>query len=223
MPVTYYHDIKGDRANLLSDRRLVFMLAAVPFVINDPFYAWLDAPSTFYWVNYGLRIFVLFALVWWPVSRQLVFERHLPAAPIGRSVLTVFALPALCWVSFWYVVVPLAMAVGAVNQTNIPDIENPYLVALNLTFGLLLISLSEELIFRKLSYVWLSKAGLSQARIVLWSAVFFSVTHWGGGFIALTNTMIMGALYMIFYIKVGRLWPLVLAHWLHNFIYLGLY
>jgi hypothetical protein len=26
---------------------------------------------------------------------------------------------------------------------------------------------------------------------------------------------------MAFYIRLQRIWPLVLAHWLHNFIYFG--
>ena len=213
----------GAGAISVYDRRVVFLLLALPFVFNDLLFALFEEPLVLYPIDYAVRIAILTACMMWPVSRQLARERLLPDAPVWHGVAVVVLLPAICWVAFWYFVSPLAFILGVVPQFRFPEIPNPFFEAFDLTFGLFLVAVSEELIFRKLAYGWLSKAGLSQARIVLWSAVFFSVTHWSGGFTPLLNTFIMGVLYMMAYIRLGRIWPLVLAHWLHNFIYLGLY
>ena len=208
---------------LVQDRRLVFLALALPFVLNDFFYIWADGSYVVYPANYALRSAVLIACLSWPLSRQMALETSLSRASLPMCLLAILALPAVCWVVFWYFVSPLAFVLGSTSRSRFPEISDPFLHNLDLTFGLLLVAISEELIFRKLCYGWLSKAGLSQARIVLWSAVFFSVTHWIGGFTPLLNTFIMGVLYMTAYIRLGRIWPLVLAHWVHNFIYFGLY
>lgn len=216
-------NFKDDRILSVQDRRLAFVVLALCFIFNDLIFAMVEEPMAIYPIDYAVRIAALSFCMWWPVSRQLAHETLLPSAPVWKGLLAVVALPAVCWLAFWYVVTPLAFILSVVPQFRFPEITNPYFRAFDLSFGLLLVAVSEELIFRKLAFGWLSKAGLSQARIVLWSAVFFSVTHWSGGFTPLLNTFIMGVFYMMAYIRLGRIWPLVLAHWVHNFIYLGLY
>lgn len=216
-------NLQVDQAISLRDRRLVFVALALPFVLNDLIFVRLEVTTAIYPIDYAVRISVLTACLLWPLSRQLAYETPLPSAPVSRGLLAFVALPVLCWLIFRFFISPLAVILDTTRLFRFPEIENPYLLAFDLSFGLLLVALSEELIFRKLCYNWLSKTGLSQARIVLWSAAFFSVTHWGGGFTPLANTFVMGALYMMAYIRLGRIWPLVLAHWAHNFIYLGLY
>ena len=92
---------------------------------------------------------------------------------------------------------------------------------LDLTLGLFLVALSEELVFRKLALSWLLKTRRPISQIVVISACFFSLMHWGSGPGRVLVTFVIGSIYMMTYLKLRKLWPLVLAHWIEDFIGFG--
>jgi membrane protease YdiL (CAAX protease family) len=57
--------------------------------------------------------------------------------------------------------------------------------------------------------------------IVVISAVFFSLMHWGSGPGRLIHTFVVGLIYMTAYLRIRRLWPMVIVHWLQNFAAFG--
>ncbi|MEX3012072.1 CPBP family intramembrane glutamic endopeptidase [Hoeflea sp. TYP-13] len=96
-------------------------------------------------------------------------------------------------------------------------IDNDKLYLLDLTAGPFMVAFSEELVFRKMASSWLREAGYSTLQIVLISAWFFSIAHWGRGFGTMLSALLMGCLFMVVYLKIGRLWPPVAAHWIIDF------
>tara|TARA_Y100000588_G_C13632436_1_gene660138 strand:+ start:138 stop:368 length:231 start_codon:yes stop_codon:yes gene_type:complete len=68
---------------------------------------------------------------------------------------------------------------------------------------------------------WLQAAGWSAPAIVLISATLFALMHWGSGPGRLIYTFVSGAMYMVVYLHLERLWPLVAAHWIQNFLAFG--
>lgn len=207
----------------VDDRRLVFLALALPFVLNDFVFIALNGSYAIYPIDYAVRIAVLLACFYWPLARQACSEAPVSEVAFPRAALVVLVLPTVCWLFFIFVVSPMAAKLGAQPRFTFHHINAPALLVLDLSVGLFLVALSEELIFRKLCCGWLRALGLRTSYIVVWSACFFAATHWAGGFASLLNTFFMGVVYMAAYIGIGRIWPLVLAHWVHNFIYLGLY
>ena len=49
----------------------------------------------------------------------------------------------------------------------------------------------------------------------------FALMHWGSGPGRLIYTFVSGALYMVVYLHLDLLWPLVAAHWIQNFLAFG--
>ncbi len=102
-----------------------------------------------------------------------------------------------------------------------PPIRDPLYYWFDLSAGLFLVALSEELVFRKLARQWLEALSFGPVASVLISAVVFGLVHWGGGAGQIAYAAMVGVAYMTAYLVFNRLWLLVLAHWLQNFLVFG--
>jgi membrane protease YdiL (CAAX protease family) len=68
---------------------------------------------------------------------------------------------------------------------------------------------------------WLEDAGRTPIQILVISALLFSLMHWGSGPGRMLYTFVDGLIYMAAYMRLRRLWPLVLAHWIEGFATFG--
>lgn len=210
------------RTLTVSDYRLVFIALAIPFYLNDLAFIALNGTYGVYLADYISRVIVLAGCVAWPVARLISLAQSAPrTTSVVICVVTVVTLPILSPLLWFYIEIPFVQITGLTGLFKFPSIDNHHLYWLDLTVGLLLVALSEELVFRKFARAWLAARGLSALQIVLVSALFFSLMHWGSGPGRLIATFIGGAIYMAVYLKIGRLWPLVTAHFLHNFYVFG--
>ena len=205
------------------ERRVAaFLILAAPFFLNDIGFIVLDGGYGVYLVDYGTRSLVLVSCILWPTSRALAAER-LSKQQWGTAlaVLCAAAIPVLGRLSYHLVEVPFVDFTDLRGLFTFPPISDPALYWFDLTAGLLLVALSEELVFRKLALRWLEEAGRTPTQIVVISALFFSLMHWGSGPGRLLHTFIVGVVYMAVYLRLRQLWPLVLGHWIQNFAAFG--
>lgn len=93
------------------------------------------------------------------------------------------------------------------------------LYAIDITLGLGLVALHEELIFRKLANQALTALGWGSWRIILVSAVLFGLFHWWRAPAGMVTSAIYGASAMICYRRTGSLWPIGFAHYLLDYFY----
>jgi membrane protease YdiL (CAAX protease family) len=89
---------------------------------------------------------------------------------------------------------------------------------IDLTLGLLLVGIVEELVFRGYMHTFLSKFTQSSSLIVAISSAGFGLIHWSLGMHAVLVTSIIGAVFMIAYLRTGALPPVMLAHFAINCI-----
>ena len=99
-----------------------------------------------------------------------------------------------------------------------PAIANPVWDWIDLTFGLMMVGVFEELIFRSYMYTFLKRYTRSPFAIVLISSAAFGLIHWSLGLHALVITSIIGALFMAAYLRTRSLPAIMLAHFAINFI-----
>jgi membrane protease YdiL (CAAX protease family) len=87
---------------------------------------------------------------------------------------------------------------------------------IDLTFGLLLVAIHEEVLFRRVARAVFRPWG-DRAAMIATSSVIFGLFHWWTGLLNMIVATLIGAFLMLLYRRAGALWPAVLAHYLIDF------
>jgi membrane protease YdiL (CAAX protease family) len=101
---------------------------------------------------------------------------------------------------------------------GMPAITSPFWNWIDLTLGLALVGLCEELVFRGYLHTIFRQMALSPGMIIVMSSTAFGLAHWCLGLPSVLITGLIGALLMIAYMRTGSLYAMMLAHFLVNFI-----
>lgn len=211
---------KPDRQlGLLLVLPLLFTFAAKPallFVSN--WQEWLA-------VDYLLRILFLAYVILVPRVREVAIQLFRRAWSDKSGPLRLM--------TFITVVLAAVMAEIFINQIRPPiyalfpeteffnyfEIENQFWLIFDLTIGLTLVAISEEIMFRGFVIRFLGIFTSRAALAVLMSAVVFGLVHWTNGadnVVAATLTgLVLGSIYM----HSRSLWPCILIHYLINLGY----
>lgn len=168
-----------------------------------------DDPGMWLVVDYASRTITLLLIAFSPL-RSAVFRTeplrvsrpHLLISMPGVAAAAV----ALLWVS-------------DLLRTVIPDLSvghYPYIRGMahfvDLTFGLALVAVHEELLFRRLARIAFARLGDGLAVIAMTSLVF-GIYHWWSGVPNMLAAMAIGALLMQLYRTAGALWPAIVVHY----------
>ncbi len=91
----------------------------------------------------------------------------------------------------------------------------------DLSIGLILVALSEELIFRFYLVKFFKKCNFGAPAIVLLSSVIFATMHWGTGLENVLLCFFFGVIVCTYYIKTDDLMSCVIAHYAVNLLIFG--
>ncbi len=205
-----------------KDRRLVILaLLSSIFLLND--YLFMMAGSVAAWltIDYGSRLLamgVVFYLIHHKTSTLAEFG--LVRIPL-RSGLFWMLLLTVTGVLIdqvgWRV---LEQVLPNTQLTIMPKIRNPLVNLFDLTFGVALVAVSEELVFR--GYCFSALQGLwPRWVIVAVSAVLFGLIHWSQGLHAIVSTALWGILPMVAMVRTGSIVPAMIAHYITDLVSLG--
>ncbi|MGE4552582.1 MAG: CPBP family intramembrane glutamic endopeptidase, partial [Desulfovibrionaceae bacterium] len=102
-----------------------------------------------------------------------------------------------------------------------PDMEAgpDWLGPLDLTFGLALVAVSEEVLSRGVFWAWLRWRGLGAAVCIPVTAAAFALTHWSDGPGNLLAALGFGLVYGLGRWRSGSVWPAVPAHFAIDYLY----
>jgi membrane protease YdiL (CAAX protease family) len=90
---------------------------------------------------------------------------------------------------------------------------------IDITIGIALVAISEEIVFRRLAPALLAGWFRSRTTIVIGSAVMFGAYHWSTSAGNAIGAAAIGVPMMIFYLRAGVLWPVIIAHYLMDLVY----
>jgi len=200
---------------------LAFAVLAAAFYLNDFAFIAFNGTYGVYLTDYASRLLVLAVCFAWPVTRAIAGMKFSPRPAIALAIACAALLPVAGRLVFHLIEVPFIKLTGLKGLFVFHHLADPVAYWFDLTVGLFLVALSEELVFRKVARHWLERAGRTPLQIVVISSLLFSLMHWGSGPGRLIYTFVAGAIYMTAYLKIGRLWPLVIAHWIEDFAALG--
>lgn len=199
---------------------LVLVLLVSPFYLNDFASIFIKDWRLWLFIDYvGVKVFPLVVTLW------LIRSKKMRPAELG---LTTQSVP-----SFLIAFLILALVGTVIDQNgylliaklpgypplgDMPVIGSLAWNWIDLTLGLLLVGIVEELVFRGYMYTFLSRFTQSSSAIVAVSSVAFGLIHWSLGLHAVLITSIIGAVFMSAYLRTRALPPVMLAHFAVNFI-----
>lgn len=172
--------------------------------------AWLS-------IDYLMRAVVLIALAAARPTRHIAFKAR--PLQIGKGELAIWLLGAAVFAAL-YDYEPL----WRIAEASLPDIRLDFAPRttgvrhfIDLTFGLMLVAVHEEIFFRRVARVVFRPLGDGMAMVVA-SSLIFGLFHWWTGLPNIILATIAGVFLMLLYRRTGALWPAVLAHYLIDFL-----
>lgn len=199
---------------------LVFILLVSPFYLNDFANIYIEDWRLWLGIDYiGVKLFPLAVILWLTLSKQMRPAEFGLAMQSRASFTIVFLVVMLIGALLdqnGYSL--LAGTPGYAPLGGMPAITNPAWDWIDLTLGLLLVGLVEELVFRGYMCTFLRRYIRNPPAIVVISALAFGLIHWSLGFHAVLITSMIGAVFMIAYLRTRALPPIMLAHFAINFI-----
>lgn len=168
--------------------------------------------------DYLIRIFLIAIAVSWAASRRILHSIPHQTERIPSAFTVICVLVISQRLLFLFVETPLKEYQFAQAFFEFHRLENNILHWLDLTFGLALVAVSEEIVFRKIALKWLESWLKRPVTIIIISGLFFGASHWGSGFANVSSNFLYGAISMFLFMRSRQLWPQMVAHWLVNFI-----
>jgi membrane protease YdiL (CAAX protease family) len=199
---------------------LGFVLLVSPFYLNDFASIFIKDWRLWLFIDYvGVKLFPLVVALWLIRSKKMRPAEFGLTTQSVPSFLVVFLIVALVGTVIdqnGYQLI--AKLPGYSSLGDMPAISSLAWNWIDLTLGLLLVGIVEELVFRGYMHTFLSRFTESSSAIVAISSVAFGLIHWSLGLHAVMITSIIGAVFMIAYLKTRALPPVMLAHFAINFI-----
>ncbi|MBI4968515.1 MAG: CPBP family intramembrane metalloprotease [Rhodospirillales bacterium] len=170
---------------------------------------WLARGSyAVYLIDYGSKLAVL-ALCW-------ACWKAVPPAPRRDTTFSLALGLFLLAVAGGLLTGPLPDLLGrGWRLLSWPDITVPILRILDLSLGILLTAIAEELVYRRLAFAVLPG---SPAAILVASSVLFGLIHWGEGYGAIVAATLAGVAFGLAWRRTGSLALVIAAHYLVDLI-----
>ena len=198
----------------LGRRQALFLLALVllPGFLND--FAFLAAKTAPQWLaaDYSSRLVTLGVIALVPAFRRYI----LASFRLPRRILESLGLAALCVGAIvavdLVVTAPLDAAFPQTKLVTFPAINSTFLYRLDMTFGLALVAVSEEVAYRGVTRQVIGRFA-NRAVLILVSSLVFALIHWSSGLGTIATAFIAGVILMALFLRTGSLVPPIVAHY----------
>ncbi|MBC8434436.1 MAG: CPBP family intramembrane metalloprotease [Desulfobacterales bacterium] len=199
---------------------LAMVLLSVPFYLNDFSNIFIKDWRLWLLIDYTVVKTFPFLVVFWLIrnNKMQPFEFGLTSQQVIPFV-TVFLIGTLAGTFIdqnGYMI--MDRFPGYAPLTGMPAIENPLFKWIDLTAGLLMVGIFEELVFRGYLHTFLTRYTRNSFIIIGISSVAFGLIHWSGGLHQVIVTSAIGAVFMTLYLRTHSLPAIMLAHFTVNFI-----
>lgn len=198
----------------------ILLLLVTPFYLNDFSNIYLHDWRAWLAIDYiAVKLFPLLVIGW------LLGSRKCSPAELGLTLqrpamfLLVFIVVALVGVLIdqnGYAFLEGFPGYGALG--GMPPITSVTWNWIDLTVGLGLVAIVEELVFRGCMFSFLRRYTKNSFVIVAISSPAFGLIHWSLGLHAVLITTLIGAVFMFAYLRTRSLWAIMFAHFAINFI-----
>gem|GEM_PF-2223530 len=198
---------------------IAILLIVLPTLTNDFLYIhFKDNVLGYYLVDYGYRILILSLIFYFFGWRGFRRVSTLKPKEDREKILDYILFPLLLGIPLWLVYKIVKWVVPNIGVfAGYPVIQSDFWYWMDLTFGLALVAVSEEYVYRKHLYSYIAKNTHSDSLAIWGQAFIFSLMHWSNGLQNLVNTFIFGLVTGYFYDRKKDLFPPMIIHFLMNF------
>ena len=197
-----------------------FAFLVLPFYIND--FSSIFIPDWRWWlvIDYVLVKLVPLAGAAWQIRTGQFSSQELGFKPQGIKpfIAWTLGLTLVCTIIDQNAYTFTGNLPGYASLGGMPAITSPLWDWIDLTLGLALVALCEELVFRGYLHALFRQLSLPPGAIIALSSAAFGLAHWCLGLHAVLITGFIGAIFMIAYMRTGSLYAIILAHFFVNFI-----
>lgn len=197
-----------------------FVIICLPFYLNDFSNIYVRDWRAWLCIDYAsVKLFPLLLAIW------LVRSGRATAADFG---LKMPGAEMFIAIALWMGVVGTALdenflplfkkIIGTRPLGGIPVIHSGVFNWIDLTLGLLMVGVFEELVFRGFAFAVISRFTNHPLWIIGISSTAFGLIHWSSGLHTVINAAIIGAVFMVAYIKTRSTPPLMVAHFIIDFV-----
>ena len=199
---------------------MALILLATPFYLNDFSSIYVKKWQWWLFIDYiSVKLFPCLVTIW------LLYSKKMRASDFGLTTQTIplFFIVFLT-VSLIGIIIDqngyklIAKLSGYSKLGAMPAITSNAWDWIDLTFGLLMVGVFEELVFRGYMYTFISRYTQNSFIIVVISSIVFGLIHWSLGLQIVVITSVIGAVFMIAYLITRSLPAIMLAHFAVNFV-----
>ncbi len=196
----------------------LYALVVLPFFLNDVGFILAKTAPQWLAADYGSKLAALALVLAIPALRRLARDWGDTGTPLWLLALAAVASAGLIVAEFRGFEDRLNALWPDSILYRFPRIESDGLRIFDLTAGLALTAVVEELVFRRLFADILEPHFRSEWAMVAASAVLFGAIHWSAGIGSVICAVLAGVVLMVLMRRSGSLWPPVVAHYLTNLI-----
>lgn len=199
---------------------LVLILLLVPFYLNDFSNIYVKDWRLWIFIDYTtVKLFPFLIVLWLLLNRKMQpYEFGFTLQPVS-SFIAVFLIGTLAGLFIEQNGYPILKKLsGYPALGGMPEITSHLWYRVDLTFGLLMVGIFEELVFRGYMRTFLSRYTKRASIIIGISAVAFGLIHWSGGLSQVIVTSVAGAIFMAIYLRTRSIPAIMLAHFIVDFI-----
>lgn len=191
---------------------LFFLLNDIPLIYAHTYLSWLL-------IDYSVRLLALFIIFY--------LIQHKISVPSEFGLIKIRIKQFILWSIVLSVSGVMIDQIGyELLEKILPKfqimsylkVENTLIKVFDLTAGLLLVSVTEELIFRGYYFSVLKSYTKSPFIIISTSSLMFGLIHWSLGLHGIIVAVMWGILPMVAMLKTGSVFPAIIAHYVTDFI-----
>ncbi|MCG6534668.1 MAG: CPBP family intramembrane metalloprotease, partial [Syntrophales bacterium LBB04] len=197
---------------------VILLALCLPFYLNDLSDIFVTDWRLWILIDYvAVKLFPCFVIFWLILKQKMDFADFGLNIPPAASFLTVFFISTLIGIFIDQNGYHFADKIhGYQPLGGMPEIASPLWKWIDLTVGLLMTGICEEMVFRGYLRTFLSQYTKRASAIVLISALAFGLIHWSGGFSRVLVTSVVGAVFMLLYLRTSSLPAIMAAHFAIN-------
>jgi membrane protease YdiL (CAAX protease family) len=193
----------------------IYALAVIPFFANDVGFILAENAGSWLTVDYGSKLAALAVVALAPTLQRAVREGSgRPRAP-WRDV-TATAVVSVLAIALFMAIDALGLDADTTLQAFFP-LDETWLIAVDLTAGLALTAVAEELIFRRL-FLDVFQKRLAVPALYGVSAALFAAIHWSNGLGTIGGAFLTGLMLLWLTRRTGTVLPAIAAHYIINLV-----
>ena len=199
---------------------LALFLLAIPFYLNDFSSIYVKNWRWWLFIDYvSVKLFPFLVAIWLIYSKKMrASEFGLTTQPVPLFFIVFLAVSLIGIIIDQNGYNLIAKLPGYSKLGSMPAITSHVWDWIDLTFGLLMVGVFEELVFRGYMHTFISRYTQNAFVIVVISSIVFGFIHWSLGLQIVVVTSVIGAVFMIAYLLSRSLPAIMLAHFAVNFV-----